>query len=138
MYTYVIVVGNSATKRSTEILKRGGLFLLKTSEKLDLLLRVNNLSDPDMDIREVRAIGKKRMNLYPFRPYDVLIESLEHRHYTKVFQNNCFCVRTLSDEPSRVSLTSSVREEVSYYDSVTRTLKICRSFKIVREKHISL
>ena len=110
MYTYVIVVGTSATKRSTEILKRGGLFLVKTNEKLDLLLRVNNLSDPDIeDIRVVRAIGKKRANLYPFRPYDIYIESLEYRQYRKIFQNSVE-PRTWLDEPARVSLTSKSRK----------------------------
>ena len=82
---------------------------MKTNEKLDLLLRVNNLSDPDIDIREARAIGKKRANLYPFRPYDLYIESYQYRCYKKIFQNNCFCERTLLDEPERVSLTSKIR-----------------------------
>ncbi len=82
---------------------------MKTSEKLDLLLRVNNLSDPDIDIREARAIGKKRANLYPFRPWDIYIESLEYRQYRKIFQNSVE-PRTWFDEPARVSLTSKIRK----------------------------
>ena len=82
---------------------------MKTNEKLDLLLRVNNLSDPDIDIREARAIGKKRANLYPFRPYDIYIESLEYRQYKKIFQNSDK-PRTWLDESARVSLTSKIRK----------------------------
>ena len=82
---------------------------MKTNEKLDLLLRVNNLSDPDIDIREARAIGKKRANLYPFRPYDIYIESLEYRQYKKIFQNSVE-PRTWLDESARVSLTSKIRK----------------------------
>lgn len=84
---------------------------MKTSEKLDLLLRVNTLSDPDIDIREARAIGKKRANLYPFRPWYIYIESLEYRWYKKIFENNCFCARTRLDERARVSLTSKIRQQ---------------------------
>ena len=84
---------------------------MKTNEKLDLLLRVNTLSDPDIeDIRRVRAIGKKRINLYPFRPVDIYIESMHLRWYKKIFQNSFSESRTRLDESARVSLTSRIRQ----------------------------
>lgn len=84
---------------------------MKTNKKLDLLLKVNSLSDPDIeDIRLVRAIGKKRINLYPFRPFDIYIESLHLRQYKKIFQNSFSEARTWLDESARVSLTSKIRQ----------------------------
>ena len=84
---------------------------MKTNEKLDLLLRVNTLSDPDIeDIRRVRAIGKKRINLYPFMPFVVYVESLPFRWYRRILQNSFSESRTRLDESARVSLTSKERQ----------------------------
>ena len=90
---------------------------MKTNEKLDLLLKVNTLSDPDIeDIRVVRAIGKKRINLYPFRPHEIFVKSLPSRGYKKIFQNSFSERRTRLDEKARVSLTSKIRQ-IYYYTS---------------------
>ena len=78
--------------------------------KLNMILDSMPLSDPNIkDIRVVRAIDKKRCNLYSFLPYSIYYESLKYRSYRRVFKGSFSERRTKKDEPGLVSLTSRSR-----------------------------
>ena len=96
-------------------------------DKLDVILKaLGPVSEPDEDIRQVRARGKKRMNLYPFRPYDIFIKSLEFRWVRdprQIFGNDWVASRTWFEEPKKISLTSKVRERETYVNNSNNTLR---------------
>lgn len=80
--------------------------------KLKMIVDSMPLSDPNIkDIRVVRAMDKRRCNLYSFMPYSLYSESLKFRSFRRVFKNSFSEKRTKNDEPGIVELTSRNRKE---------------------------
>lgn len=69
-------------------------------KKFDMILRSFPLSDPIYDIRQVRAIDKRRMYLYSFAPYVMHAKNQKIGGYQNVFENS-FSDPMVSDEPRK-------------------------------------
>lgn len=77
--------------------------------KLDMIADNTPLSDPHMyDIRDVRAVAKKRAKLYKYAPHAIYIKSIKKRQYHRIFENGNFG-RSRLDECGRLCLTSFKR-----------------------------
>ena len=103
---------------------------MKTNEKLDLLLRVNTLSDPNIeDIRMVRAIGIKRIDLSSRKPLVMFLKryvkmgkspSETFKKSQEIFSSSFSGRRNRFREPIRVSLTSCIRQ---FYFNHSKVIK---------------
>ena len=101
---------------------------MHSKDKLDVILKVlGPVSDPNIDdIRIVRAIGKKRINLNPFRPLYTLIKRYASqgevsRRWREIRESSFSGKRTRLQEPKRVSLTSSIRQLFFYHSEKGKT-----------------
>lgn len=58
-------------------------------KKIEVIVDSMPLSDPNIsDIRYVRAVDRKRMNLLPFMPYTIYAETVKTRVFHRAWQNS--------------------------------------------------